>query len=608
MNTPFRSHTSGLSAKLEHPFAQILAILLLGIAAYHNSFDVPLQFDDFTALRKTIDNRFRIGLEGGSRWVTDLTFSLNRLIHGERVFGFHLVNFLIHLSTALCLHGIARHALVALGLRRNGSPSTDTVRITSFLPFATAALFVCHPIQTQAITYIAQRYTSLATLFYLASMLCFIRSRLSMQSHHNATALRWALATLLCALLAMMSKEIAFTLPAMLILLELALFNGQLVRKPFFIAAMLVLFAVIPAQLAYLHGAEGGSLRQGLQHASAEVQSISRSDYLLTQLPVIATYLRLLILPINQNLDYDFPLYRSLAAPPVLLSLLMHALLIGCAFWLYRRTRLISDSQPSETIACQRLIFLGICWFYLGLMVESSIIPIRDVINEHRLYLPSGGFLLAVSAAVTLLLLRLPALRAAAWMLIVLICLLSASASHNRNQIWHNELAMWQDVLRKSPNKPRARFNAGFQLAKHMRHQEALPHLVRALELDPAPVLYWITLNGTVAMMPVAVGRADSGIQYQAMIDTVKPELMVPWRALSYNNLGLAYELLGNLYSAKANYILAASTNPALDLAWYNLALIAVRLNDRNGFEAARTRLLQLNPARVAQLSFPPSR
>ena len=132
-----------------------------------------------------------------------------------------------------------------------------------------------------------------------------------------------------------------------------------------------------------------GELIGDISDVTRETTVVSRGDYFLTQMRVIATYIRLLFLPVNQNLDYDYPVYNSMANPGVFLSVLLHLYLIGLAVYLFKQSR-----KTGSGILL--LISFGITLFYLTLSVESSIIPISDVIFEHRLYLPSVGAFMAV--------------------------------------------------------------------------------------------------------------------------------------------------------------------------------------------------------------------
>jgi hypothetical protein len=130
-----------------------------------------------------------------------------------------------------------------------------------------------------------------------------------------------------------------------------------------------------------------------VREAAQETEEIPRGIYLLTQFRVIATYIRLLFLPVNQNLDYDYPLYNSLFEPGVFFSFLFLLSIFGLAIYLFKRSRKTGNGYSL-------MASFGILWFFITLSVESSIIPIRDVIFEHRLYLPSVGAVVAFGAAV----------------------------------------------------------------------------------------------------------------------------------------------------------------------------------------------------------------
>ena len=91
----------------------------------------------------------------------------------------------------------------------------------------------------------------------------------------------------------------------------------------------------------------------------------------------MVTYIRLLFLPFNQNLDYDYPVFKNIFELPVLISFLFLIAVLFFAKRLFLKYRLVSFS---------------IFWFFLTLLPESSFLPIKDVIFEHRLYLPLVGY------------------------------------------------------------------------------------------------------------------------------------------------------------------------------------------------------------------------
>ncbi len=585
------------------PYIHIGVILLLGFVSYANSFAVPEQLDDQAVLRTynqvgsdlySFEYLFR-----RARWFTDVTFSLNHLLHGERVFGFHLVNLAIHISSAVVLYLMLQRIIEAL--KRTFRVSECDAFLPRFIPFATAALFVCHPVQTQAVTYITQRHTSLATFLYLGSMLSYLLARLSFADETKKLHVwSWSFACIFLALLAMKSKEIAITLPLMIVAFEIALFRGHLLKNRLFLFLAAGLLLVIPLQTIYpLVMRRSGNLLHHLYIATSETPSISRIDYLLTQFRVVATYLRLLILPINQNMDYDYPVYHSLFNPAVFAALLLHITLAGLALALFIRSRRhLTSGTPSAGIY-MRLVSLGIFWFYLSMSVESSLMPIRDVIFEHRIYLPSVGFFMAAAGLFGFAAYRWR-YRNISWAAIVLLCIVFTATTIARNRIWASEFVMWQDVLKKSPNKGRVRFNIGFQYFKKYKLEQALPHFVRALELDTSMKDYWDTFNSAMSLFVCYEGRCSSGFEYFDLVDKVnivKPENKHRWVANNYNSLGLAYEHLGNLYLARENYLKSVKANPFFDLAWFNLALVSARKNDAAAVESSLNSLRTINPA-----------
>jgi tetratricopeptide (TPR) repeat protein len=368
------------------------------------------------------------------------------------------------------------------------------------------------------------------------------------------------------------------------------LFWGRLLKNGLFLAMAAGLLLVIPLQLIYSHSmGNPGDLLHTIQSATTETGTISRSDYLLTQVRVVATYLRLLVLPVNQNLDYDYPVYHSLFDPPVLAALLLHITLAGLAVILFIRSRRQTENGDPASAIRMRLACLGILWFYLALSVESSLVPIRDVIYEHRVYLPSVGFFMVIAAGFSAC---RPRDRKVLTGVAVLICFVLTAGTIVRNRRWSDEMALWQDTLLKSPNKARPNYSVGLLYYRRYMPEKALPRLVRALELDPARPKHWDTLNAAISIIKGYEGRSSAGREYQ----TVPPTEMTAWLANSHNSLGLAYEYLGNRYLARENYRKATSLDPSLDLAWYNLALLSAHQNDIPSMASSLRSLKAVNP------------
>lgn len=570
-------------------------VLLIGIVAYSNSLNVPFQFDDFNISNKDI-LLFR-AYSTTSRQVADFSFLLNHFLHGKNVFGFHLLNLLIHLCSAVTVYFMVFYSIIALaGDAFNNPDESDFV--LQFVPVATAMLFVSHPVQTQAVTYIVQRYTSLATLFYMLSTLMFIRARIFHLNGLNCIDV-WisGLFSFVSGLLSMRCKEIAFTLPVMLVMVELFVFHGRLLRSRIFLAGISLLLLVIPAQQILRHGSlDVSDLLYSISRGTREELTYSRTDYLLTEIRVIVTYVRLLLFPVNQNLDYDYPLLKSFFSKPVIMSLIFHILMLFSVVLLFFKSRLLLNKCDLTRGICVRLCSLGIVWFYVALLVESSIIPILDVIFEHRLYLPSVGFILAVvSASAGFFPLR-ESTRKNLWIALAVICLVLTTATIRRNMVWNDEVRLWEDTAAKSPDKIRVLNNlAAFYLSRNMP-EKAIAPILKVLDREPGYTESLNNLGLLLDQIPQVKGRYSNGMKFFTAERKIILKLIDPWYANTRNNLGVVHELLGDRAKALAYYEKAVASDPGIDAFWLNLALLSAQQGDRKRTAEAFDKLKQLNP------------
>src|SRR5262249_38798034 len=132
----------------------------------------------------------------------------------------------------------------------------------------------------------------------------------------------------------------------------------------------------------------------------------------------------------------------------------------------------------------QRIFSFGIFWFFLTLSIESSIIPLQDVIFEHRTYLPSFGFFLCMSYGIYLLTWKdYKKVGIAACALIIGIY---AVMAFDRNSYWKDEITLWSDVIQKSPNKARGYNNRGDDYMEENKFNEAMSDFNKALTINPA--------------------------------------------------------------------------------------------------------------------------
>jgi hypothetical protein len=429
---------------------------------YSNTLRVPFVFDDLIyiqnnpILRNPLNLTDIIGF-APSRWIGFFTFGLNYYFGQENTFGYHLVNLVIHIGSA-----ISCYCLVLLTFRTprlKGQASSD---FKSTLALLAGLIFVSHPVQTEAVTYVWQRVESLAAFFYLWSLTSYVKSRLEEDAKPQSSKvnpLLYYVASCVLAYMSAMTKEIAVTLPATIILYEIVFIGNFTKRfKHLIIKAMPFLCLLI---ITPIMAQKSGVVTQNLLYESPPTWS-----YMLTQTRVIAAYLRLLVWPVEQNLDYDFPLSQSLLEPEVLLSVSLIMLIVILGLLVYR-------SSP--------LITFGTMWFFITLSPTSSVIPLPDLIFEHRLYLPLVGFVFVLIGLVAAFRQHWKSLG----MLMIVALLFFSAGTYYRNRVWQNGLTLWQDTVRKSPRKARPRVNLAMSYVNVGEYDKAVDELLRAVVLKP---------------------------------------------------------------------------------------------------------------------------
>jgi tetratricopeptide (TPR) repeat protein len=594
-------------------WGHILLIIMAGAAVYANSLHAPFVLDD-TATLELISKKgvLETIFHGGSRRVADVTFILNYSIHGFRLPGYHLINLAVHLAGAITLFYILNSAIIALRISfpTNERFSESHFYLDRFVPLAAALLFVSHPLQTQAVTYIIQRYTSLASFLYLLSVLMFIKARIAYENKEKQThLLLFSGLSLVATLLAFGSKQSAFSLPLMLIAFEVFLFRGRMFNRRFFLACGALLVISSAALLLVWRDRSFVDFLDWIQLATSETDLITRNTYFLTQIRVVVTYLRLLFLPFGQSLIWDSPLYTSFFSLPVATSAALHSILFFTAILLFRRSQKNLLTGRLQTGALQRISSLGIVWFYTAMSVESSVIPIMAVMFEHRIYLPSAGFFMTIAACAALVAQINKLREKVAWILLAVVCLGTGSITIARNQEWRSPLKLSQDAYNKFPNNYLAMINLCYEYLQRDMPGKALPLIVSTTVNFPQLVPYAkIYLGKTLQGLHIDESRFSTGEEYirpeggKEIID-MDDATWRKWESIICNNLALAYEYMGEQANAFKMYEASLEMNPSYDKAWYNLGLLNLKTGNRKNAEDVLARLKGLNQALADSLA-----
>lgn len=440
----------------------LLAMVIIVI--YANSLRVPPQFDDlrhfstYTEVAKQPVAQWPTAVLRFSRPLPIALFIAQFRLTGANVIPLHVVNILIHLAVGIMVFLLSRLLLQEL------LSQVKSNRQRTALAACIALFFAVHPIQTQAVTYLIQRMTSLAALWYITSLYCLAQAVI--RSRQGSRPWGWFVGVVVAGVAALLSKENAYTLPVMGLVVWWFVGRSHtfISRKqwiPFVVSCGTVIAVLLSS---YTHVQSFLATRQSTPTDS----EILPYMYGLTQLAVYPRYLGMLALPLHQSIDH-MPILSLTIDIQVVIGALSLACLLFFAGYAYKRAPIIT---------------FGLLWYMITMLVESGVIPISDVFVEHRLYLPSVGMIMAVVVTLFLIAQRVHKERIF-YMLIGLLVLLGCVGTVRRNQVWKTELRLWQDAVAKSSNNPRAHYNLAMESIKLGHNQNALLALEETITLRP---------------------------------------------------------------------------------------------------------------------------
>ncbi len=492
-----------------------LGILILIL--YSNTFHASWHFDD----EGNILDRHSIHLTDFSwdqirgtffnknghlyRPVANLSLAVNYYFSRDNVWGYHLVNTLIHFITAAFLFLFVYQILRLPLLRRKYG------RHAYFVALLSSVLWTTNPIQTQAITYIVQRMASMAGMFYIMSMYFYIHGRVSSQKVVKAFAYSVCVIT---GLLACGSKENAAMLPFTIILLDLVLIQGPS-KKNVLRTGILILLCALVAQalMWWTRGLSIFSLESFIRDYS--LRNFTLMERLLTESRVIVFYISLLLYPTPSRLCilHTPMISTGLFDPPTtFLSILCILGMIVFALTAAKKFPLLSYC---------------ILFFFLNHIIESSIFPL-ELVFEHRNYIPSMLFFVPIS----ILLMKglrafsnRPAMQRIITVFIISVIISNGHGTFVRNVTWRTEESLWIDVIDKYPNSRRGYHNLGYYYLKKGELSQAETYHKHALMLSES-----------------SYGNRSH---------------------ITHYDLGLNYEKRGNLKDAEDQFRMSIATTPS---------------------------------------------
>lgn len=427
------------------PESDTLVLLWLTLAvllSYANVLTAEFQFDDYNVIVSSAQVHtwaaWLTSLDYGIRPLLKFTYTLN-WTSGAGVFGFHLLNLLIHLLNSYLVYRLAQQFV---------QQQRQSLAF-QHAPLLAALLFAVHPANTEAVSYISGRSASLMTLFYLGGVLVYINGRIG-QNGFKMYALAPAF-----FILALCVKETAVTFPLALLTWEICCGGRwKTALRPMWPSWGVLCAAVL---LFIFSDSYSAQMQRSIEFNSAQGNVAS-------QLAGFAYLMRQWALPLWLNIDPDLALLRGIG--DAVGSLVFCALCVVLIFFCRRKRPWIS---------------LALSWAKLHLIPLYLLLPRLDIANERQLYLAAWPLLLACTIELMLWIKNKTGLLAAAALLLLTL----GNLTLLRNQVYATEISLWEDTAKKSPNKARVHNNLGYAYLLAQRRAEARREFTAALQLDP---------------------------------------------------------------------------------------------------------------------------
>ncbi len=422
-------------------FVALAWLTLAVLVCYANSLSGEFQFDDYNV----IVNNPRVqtwpswleGLTLGIRPLLKISYTINWIMN-TGVIGFHLTNMLIHLANTFLVFLLAKEFI------RSQWHAENLLNA----PIIAALLFAVHPIQTEAVTYICGRSSSLMTFFYLSGLLTYINGRVQ----HNTIKIYFVTPVLFIAALSV--KETAVTFPFALLLWEYVCGGKWQPSMRQLWPSWLVL--LVSGLVFIFSQSYATQMARSLEFNSLQGNAA-------TQLEAFAYLLKQWMIPITLNIDTDLKLQHDLSdsTQPLIIFILLFCLMLLC----WRRRPWVS---------------FAIAWVMLQLIPLHLFLPRLDIANDRQMYLAGWPIFLSLVIELTLL------LNQRAFRIAVVVMLATySSITVLRNRDFATEIALWEDTVKKSPNKARVHNNLGYAYLISHRTIEARREFITALQMDP---------------------------------------------------------------------------------------------------------------------------
>lgn len=557
-------------------------IVLTGIILYADTLDSPFRFDDYPYILK--DHAIRMTEPSWSavtyaatnglpkrRPIPNLSFALNYYIDDYAPAGYHLLNITVHILTGLMLFFFLAATFRHYAPFNKGQSGSDSALTGPYLlAFFSALLWLVIPIHTQSVTYVVQRMTSMAALFYIMCLWLYVAGRMAWQQSPGGKKKAVGLFILcgLAGLFAFGSKEHTATLPIVILLYEGFFFQNLSFRiSKRQLAGLVLAGAVFTGLVFYLTG--GDPLHRIFMSYSS--RDFTLPERVMTEWRVVIYYIGLLFYPASGRLilDHNYPLSGAVFDPAT--TWISFLAIVALIVWSLRSARR------------ERLAAFCVLWFFITLAIESSLIGI-EIIYEHRTYLPA----MMICPLLVITMFRFIRPKWFALICLVGVITLLSAWTYQRNQLWQTDIAFWRDCAQKSPMDARVQNNLGLALLRQQGAPgKAAAQFKKATQLDP---FYAPALNnwGRALMAQDQLNQAISRFKASLRVD--------PGYYWAHACLGEAFQEQGKPRKAIEHYKKALEISPAYNTAHYQLARAFIEVGENDKAMQILKYLLRENP------------
>lgn len=575
----------------------ILVLVVLGFGIYSVNLENKLFWDDSDWI---VNNPFvhNFSWENVKAWFSQntlagigmrsnyyrpflfTTFTLNYVMHGVEPFGYHLVNNALHIANSILIF-----LLIAIGTRKR------------LVGAVVALLFLVHPLQTEAITYVAGRGDPLNVFF----MLCAIFAFTLMERGRIRTAVGYGISVPL-VILAMLSRETAIIFPFLALTYYLAFLRTQ----PFVAALKRGVIRTVPYfTVVFIYGI----LRLTVLnfdntlnfYTTPNPYSESFLIRMYTFMGILATYAKILLVPLGLHMERSAVVFGD---PWHLLVLVPFAVLVGLGVLVWRLYR--RDGEVRDRTSHFSLWLFAIGWFFVNLGPTSGITPINALVYEHWLYLALVGpaLLVAWYGVAAWERWHTPLVRYGLPLALVAVVAWFSVLTVKRNIVWGDPIKFFQEIVDKyEPESARINNNLGNMFFDKGEIEKAVEYYQKSVASnDTFPQPYYNL--GSILYARGDIRGAQASFEKAIEID--------PYFVYGYQGLAVIAAEQGDFVKTTELLKRVIELSPSSPLGYVNLAKVmlvqnnpegARQLLERAGVLAGNNESLQKEIAKLLELA-----